>query len=56
MNPDWPTLHILLPVGISFYTFQAISYTIDVYRGEVKQKEAKWARASWRPLPSIQWM
>jgi len=36
VNPDWPTLHILLPVGISFYTFQAISYTIDVYRGDVK--------------------
>ena len=36
VNPDWPTLNILLPVGISFYTFQAISYTIDVYRGDVK--------------------
>ena len=36
INPDWPTLHILLPVGISFYTFQAISYTIDVYRGDIK--------------------
>ncbi|MBQ9577322.1 MAG: MBOAT family protein [Muribaculaceae bacterium] len=33
---DWPTLHLLLPVGISFYTFQAVSYSIDVYRGEVK--------------------
>lgn len=31
-----PTLEILLPVGISFYTFQTMSYTIDVYRGEVK--------------------
>ncbi len=31
-----PSLEILLPVGISFYTFQTMSYTIDVYRGEVK--------------------
>ncbi|MCA9139089.1 MAG: MBOAT family protein, partial [Planctomycetales bacterium] len=27
------TLNIVLPVGISFYTFQTLSYTIDVYRG-----------------------
>ena len=36
VTPDWPTIHILLPVGISFYTFQAISYTVDVYRGSIK--------------------
>ena len=32
---DAPTLNIVLPVGISFYTFQALSYTIDVYRGRI---------------------
>ena len=30
-----PAFDILLPVGISFYTFQALSYTMDVYRGEI---------------------
>ena len=28
----WTTLHIILPIGISFYTFQSMSYTFDVYR------------------------
>ena len=35
-NLDTPTLDILLPVGISFYTFQALGYSIDVNRGAVK--------------------
>ena len=30
-----PTLQVLLPVGVSFYTFQTIGYTVDVYRGDV---------------------
>jgi D-alanyl-lipoteichoic acid acyltransferase DltB (MBOAT superfamily) len=30
-----PTLRIILPVGISFYTFQTLSYTIDVYRRQI---------------------
>jgi len=30
------TFHILLPAGISFFTFQALSYTVDVYRGETR--------------------
>ena len=29
-------LHLVLPVGISFYTFQALSYSIDVYRGTIR--------------------
>ena len=35
---DVPTFELLLPVGISFYTFQSMSYSIDVYRGQ-KQAE-----------------
>lgn len=35
LQPDMPTLHVILPVGISFYTFQTMSYTIDVYRGKI---------------------
>lgn len=31
-----PRLSVALPIGISFYTFQALSYVIDVYRGEVR--------------------
>lgn len=39
MNADYPTLKIVMPVGISFYTFQTLSYTIDTYFG--KQKPTK---------------
>ena len=37
-SPDvvWQTRDIFLPVGISFFTFQSLSYTIDVYRGNIK--------------------
>ena len=33
---DWPTVNIILPVGISFYTFQALSYSIDVYTRKIE--------------------
>ena len=36
VNADAVMLHLVLPVGISFYTFQALSYTIDVYRGKLE--------------------
>jgi alginate O-acetyltransferase complex protein AlgI len=35
-----PLLKIALPIGISFYTFQTLSYTIDVYRGEAKAQKS----------------
>ena len=31
-----PLLHLVLPVGISFYTFQSMSYSIDIYRGHAR--------------------
>lgn len=34
-NIDWFTIEILLPVGISFYTFQAIGYSVDVYKRRI---------------------
>ena len=36
LSLDMPTWRIILPVGISFYTFQSLSYSIDVYRGKLR--------------------
>jgi len=38
-HASFDVLHIVMPIGISFYTFQAISYIIDVYRGECKAQK-----------------
>jgi alginate O-acetyltransferase complex protein AlgI len=35
-NPGWTLPNVILPIGISFYTFQSISYAVDVYRGVAK--------------------
>src|SRR5262249_8665391 len=40
LGASLPVLRIVLPVGISFYTFQAMSYTIDVYRGELRARRS----------------
>ncbi|MBR5798148.1 MAG: MBOAT family protein, partial [Clostridia bacterium] len=37
---DIPLLRLALPIGISFYTFQTLSYTVDVYRGEAKVQKS----------------
>jgi|tagenome__1003787_1003787.scaffolds.fasta_scaffold20965676_2 alginate O-acetyltransferase complex protein AlgI len=42
---DVPVLHILLPVGISFYTFKTMSYTIDVYRRHIEPCHSWWKYA-----------
>ena len=36
LQTSLPALRLILPVGISFYTFQTLSYTIDVYRRELR--------------------
>jgi alginate O-acetyltransferase complex protein AlgI len=38
-NTHWVLLHIILPIGLSFHTFQALSYTIEVYKGNYKAEK-----------------
>ncbi len=40
VGADLGTLDIFLPVGISFYTFQTMSYTIDIYRGKLEPRSS----------------
>ena len=40
LSHNIPYLDIILPIGISFYTFQTISYTVDVYRGSIKPSKS----------------
>jgi len=39
LPPTLPALHVALAIGISFFTFQSMSYTIDVYRGHLRAAE-----------------
>ncbi len=39
-HPSIPMLDVILPVGISFYTFQSMSYTIDIYRGDLEPRKS----------------
>src|SRR6185369_5190847 len=39
-TPDVATADIVLPIGVSFYTFEAISYTVDVYRGRIQAERS----------------
>ena len=42
-----PPLSIVLPVGISFYTFQSMSYSIDIFRNEAKPAQSFWHFAAY---------
>ena len=35
-NSSFPLVSLLMPIGISFYTFQLVSYTVDLYRGQIE--------------------
>lgn len=39
LNQNFPLLHMALPIGISFYTFQVISYIVDVYKERIKAQK-----------------
>lgn len=39
VQSDLPMIRLVLPVGISFYTFQTLSYTIDIYRGKLRSTD-----------------
>ena len=40
LTNEIPLLNLALPIGISFYTFQTISYTVDIYRGQLKPSKS----------------
>lgn len=40
VTPSFAVLQVVLPLGISFYTFQAIAYVSDVYKGKIKAEES----------------
>lgn len=40
LTSNWKEIDIFLPVGVSFFTFQSLSYTIDIYRGKLKSLDS----------------
>ncbi len=50
MGGSIPVPQIVLPVGISFYTFQTLSYAIDIYRGKAKPADSLWHFAAYVSL------
>ena len=50
MGEPLPMLRVLLPVGVSFYTFAAISYVVDVYRGMIRPAKSVIHYLAWATL------
>ena len=50
MGEPLPMLRVLLPVGVSFYTFAAISYAVDVYRGMIRPARSVIHYLAWATL------
>ena len=50
LNHKIDAIYVLLPIGISFYTFQLMSYTIDVYRGQANVQKNLWKLAMYVAL------
>jgi alginate O-acetyltransferase complex protein AlgI len=48
LEPNLPTLRLLLPIGISFFAFQAIAYLVDVHRGEVRAQRSLLTMAAFK--------
>jgi len=42
LGQEIPLLYLVLPIGISFYTFQTVSYTVDIYRGKLTPAKSFW--------------
>ena len=45
LSSEIPILELIVPIGISFYTFQTISYTIDIYRNQLTPSKTFWEYA-----------
>jgi len=42
IGKEIPLFNLILPIGISFYTFQTVSYTVDIYRGKLTPAKSFW--------------
>lgn len=42
IGKEIPLFNLILPIGISFYTFQTVSYTVDIYRGKITPAKSFW--------------